>query len=234
MSIEQRAPSLNPRPDLLIGSPEREAFFDEIRLMAGSWAPRRGFSHSPERASAEGEGVQLTEVARRRITGCAIRIAQKAGLPEIADSLETEGLSIFGEEAARAIPSDFDPWGLVYKRVWDRLWNVARRERTKRSCCGVKIAEAPLDAERSAAIEYETHESRQFFRRELRPEPDERTIRGAVSDLPKVQRSIVEGLIWEGRTQADLAAELGISQGSVSRQYNQAKIELAEKFLQGS
>jgi RNA polymerase sigma factor (sigma-70 family) len=238
MLTERRALSLNPRPDVMLGSPEREDFLDGIRAICGSFTMRQARSTGSCEPSVSGGGFQskdsvlLNESSRAAITRYANRISRKAGLPKIADDLETEGLGIFAEEVERlSAPPDIDPWGIIHKRVWDRMWNFARRERTKRFQGAAKHTELALD--RESELNYEVHETRQSFRRGLRPEASLRTILDAIESLPEPQRSIAKGILCcdPPRTQEELAKEIGMSQGSVSRYYNLAKAQLAETIL---
>jgi len=233
LSTEPRPLSLNPRPDALLESPSRDEFFEEIRRIGGIW--KGGFHLRAETASGSASDLAIDQSGRAAIRRYAVRIARKAQLPEIADNLETEGLSIFAEEAARVdYPSDVDPWGIVQKRVWDRLWNTARREPTKRFHNAAKLTVVSLEGENGAgntAIRaYEAREGRLHFHKGVRPNPDEHTIQDAVNGLPEPHKTIVRSRYWRGRTQAELASELGISQGSVSRYLGQAESMLAEKL----
>ena len=48
------------------------------------------------------------------------------------------------------------------------------------------------------------------------------TVEEAMSHLSKEQAYIVRSILWEGRSQEDLASELGVSQGTISNRYRES------------
>lgn len=242
MSIYQRAPSLNPQPDAFLWNAPRyrQGFLSEIGLICASVTMHRNKQKSAEDSRPSpvtGDLGALTEYARNRIAHYAEKIAAKNRLPEIADTLETAGIGIFAEESSRpAPPPDVDAAGILWKRVWNRLHNLAKREARKRPDGGAINAESPIDGE---ALNYEARETQEFYRhhaisRELPTDATVEVLDNALAGLTEIERTIVKGVELDGRSQEDVGSDLGISQPTVHRYLERAKTKLAERILQST
>ncbi len=61
-------------------------------------------------------------------------------------------------------------------------------------------------------------------------EQDEQQLKQTLTDLPEADRSLIEHLFWDGRTETEVATGLGISQQAVSKRKHRILMELRESF----
>lgn len=246
MSTYQRAQSLNPRPDAWYGLGKRQELFEEIRHISALFSVQPAGLPAVSAAvkeTIEASGISIDAATVGRIQQCARRVALKASLPEIEDDLAVVGIEAFPRAVAELsdAPADADTWGLVQQRIWNQMWNAARRQQTQRLWrdserrwhrreISFNTGPRPGDDSNAATLAHWQEEQNAWFVKALRPDVDEATIAVAISKLPERQARIVRAMFWEGQSQADVAAELRVSQGTVSRQLNAACVTLAENF----
>lgn len=214
---------------------------NELRTIGAWWTTvpaQISLSAPPRVRQMPGESISsapFSEQCREVIRQDATRIARKRGIPDAAEYLETVGILAYSDEAARPIPADLDKAGVIRQRLQRQMDNAARREQTKRFRGPARERrEIHLDcpgnggnAPSLATQQYERAEAQRSGGRRLTPAD----VRGLIAALPDRERFIIRAYYFEDRTQASIAAELGISQSSVSVYMERAKIALEEQIL---
>jgi RNA polymerase sigma factor (sigma-70 family) len=162
----------------------------------------------------------LSVEAREHIRKDARRIAFKSRLPEIAEDLEIEGIAAYVRRPADD-PSDVDSQGTARNRAWNAMWNLARRKMRRRFHGSVDLMAS-----------YRLHEEGRSFAGAERPDLD--LLEEVMSALPDRGKRIARAVFIQNMTQEAVAAEMGISQGTVSRCLNQCIPVIAQKYLERS
>lgn len=170
--------------------------------------------------TATGNLSRLSIDARERVRKDARRIAFKSRLPEIAEDLEIEGIASYDRGSAGG-PLDADSQGTSRNRAWNAMWNLARRKMRRRFHGSVDLMAS-----------YRLHEEGRSFGGTERP--DLELLEEVMSALPGRGKRIARAVFIQNMTQETVAAEMGISQGTVSRCLNQCIPVIAQKYLERS
>ena len=221
------SPSVNPRPDFSLDfHKRRDDLFEAIRRLGSYRTALSGYAGGNTAAAGTaamtgaGNLSALSIEAREHVRKDARRIAFKSRLPEIAEDLEIEGIATYGRRSA-GDPFDVDSQGTDRNRAWNAMWNLARRKMRRRFHGSVDLMAS-----------YRLHEEGRSFTGVERPDLD--LLEEVISALPDRGRRIARAVLIQNITQEVVAAEMGISQGTVSRCLNQCIPVIAQKYLERS
>jgi RNA polymerase sigma factor (sigma-70 family) len=258
-NLTNRPLSQNPKPDAFYGSSARQKILEEIHdLGLRRWIPPCRFN-APPLPRTDGN-IQITAVEVEWITREAKKIAYRRGYrgpgkDRFWEFLETVGTEAFEAACAGSPPDDpcFDLRGFALAKSALDMDAKARREQSKRDGRAVSYLK---DGERVGASMEDEADARQtgepvhwhsekvkltgaawktvsltgYGESEKHFTLDD--VMAALECLSDRQRAIVE-LMLDGRSQDDMVAELGISQGTISRHYNIAIRLLRQKLSSG-